>query len=175
MVSEEVMVTHVPKPLRVYQILARLCDFAQVLSSEGTRMMTKFAVLAWMTGAAAIAGDLGPVPVTFYRDVLPILQRKCQTCHQPGQIAPVSFLSYESTRPWAGAIKILTATGQMPPWFAYPPYGHLLNFRALTTREVEILARWADSGAPEGNPGEAPPPVRWPENGWQGRSDIHQK
>jgi mono/diheme cytochrome c family protein len=95
--------------------------------------------------------------------VLPILQTKCQACHQPGQLAPVSFLSYESTRPWAGAIKILTATGQMPPWFAYPPYGHLLNFRALTPREVEILARWADTGAPEGNPGDAPPPLRWPE------------
>lgn len=129
-------------------------------------MMSKFAAMTCILGASALAAELGPTaPVTFYRDVLPILQRKCQTCHQPGQIAPVSFLSYESTRPWAGAIKILTATGQMPPWFAYPPYGHMPAFRALTPREVEILAKWADSGAPEGHPGEAPPPVRWPENG----------
>jgi hypothetical protein len=129
-------------------------------------MMTKFAAITCILGAAAMAGELGPAPVTYYKDVLPILQRKCMACHQPGQIAPVSFLSYESTRPWAGAIKIVTATGQMPPWFAYPPYGHMLNFRALTPREVEILARWADSGAPEGHPGEAPPPARWPENNW---------
>lgn len=128
-------------------------------------MTSKFAAMTCILGASALAAELGPAPVTFYRDVLPILQRKCQTCHQPGQIAPVSFLSYENTRPWAGAIKILTATGQMPPWSAYPRRGHMLTFRALTPREVEILARWADTGAPEGNPGEAPPPLRWPENG----------
>jgi len=81
-------------------------------------MTTQFAALAWIMGAAAMASDFGPAPVTFYKDVLPILQRKCQTCHQPGQIAPVSFLSYEGTRPWAGAIKILTASGQMRAWTA---------------------------------------------------------
>ena len=58
--------------------------------------------------------------VTFNRDVLPILQKNCQTCHRPGEIAPMSFLTYDSTRPWAKAIKTAVVSRQMPPWFADP-------------------------------------------------------
>src|SRR5688500_9547390 len=65
-----------------------------------------------------------PTPVTFYKDVLPVLQRQCQSCHRPGEIAPMSFLSYEETRPWAKAIKAAVLTGKMPPWFADPKYGN---------------------------------------------------
>jgi len=68
---------------------------------------------------------------TFNKDVLPILQKNCQSCHRPGQVAPMPFLTYQETRPWAKAMKTAVATRKMPPWFADPQYGHFLNNRAL--------------------------------------------
>ena len=87
----------------------------------------------------ALTALAGQVPqsngtVTFNKDVLPILQANCQGCHRPGQIAPMSFLTYESTRPWAKAIKAAVATHKMPPWFADPQYGHFANDRSLKPR-----------------------------------------
>src|SRR6266700_5552285 len=61
--------------------------------------------------------------VTFTKDVAPILQRSCQTCHRPGSIAPMSLLTYEEARPWARSMKVKVASRQMPPWFADPQYG----------------------------------------------------
>ena len=72
--------------------------------------------------------------VTFNKDVLPILQKNCQDCHRPGEIAPMSFLTYEDARPWAKAIKAAVVKRQMPPWFADPAYGHFANDRRLTRR-----------------------------------------
>ena len=65
--------------------------------------------------------------VTFNRDVVPILQKNCQTCHRPGQIAPMSLLTYKDARPWARAIKNAVVARTMPPWFADPEYGHFRN------------------------------------------------
>src|SRR6187401_2395632 len=69
--------------------------------------------------------------VTFNKDVLPILQKNCQVCHRPGEIGPMSFLTYEGTRPWAKAIKEAVLTRKMPPWFADPEVGHFANERRL--------------------------------------------
>jgi len=77
----------------------------------------------------AIAGAASP-PV-FYKDVLPILQNRCQECHRPGEIAPMPFLSYADTRPWAKAIREAVLTRKMPPWFADPQYRHFANDRSL--------------------------------------------
>src|SRR5262245_7760031 len=62
--------------------------------------------------------------VTFNKDVLPILQDNCQSCHRQGEIAPMAFMSYKDTRPYAKAIKAAVISRQMPPWFADPKYGH---------------------------------------------------
>src|ERR1700676_5074377 len=97
--------------------------------------------------------------VTFTKDVLPVLQKNCQTCHRPGQVAPISLLTYKDARPWAKAIKAAVTTRKMPPWFADPKYGHFANDRSLKQSEIETLAKWADSGAPEGDAKDAPPPV----------------
>jgi hypothetical protein len=109
--------------------------------------------------------------VTFHKDIEPILQRNCQTCHRPGQMAPMSFLTYESVRPWAKAMKVATASRKMPPWFADPNYGHVLNDRSLKQVDIDRIAAWVDAGAPEGDPKDAPPPVKWPE-GWAIQPDI---
>jgi len=96
--------------------------------------------------------------VTFYRDVLPILQNRCQECHRQGQMAPMAFSTYQQTRPWAKAIREAVLTRKMPPWFADPCCGKFSNDRSLTAAERDTLARWADSGAPQGRESDAPPP-----------------
>src|SRR3989442_1663026 len=109
---------------------------------------------------------------TFYKDVLPILQKNCQNCHRPGQIAPMSFLTYSSVRPWAKAMKAAVVTRKMPPWFADPQYGHFSNDRSLPQSEIDTIVKWVDSGAPEGNPADAPAAIHWPENNWQVQPDV---
>ncbi len=113
-----------------------------------------------------------PAAPTFYKDVLPILQKNCQGCHRPGQIGPFSMLSYESTRPWARSIKTRVMAKQMPPWFADPHYGPYANDPSLRQEDVDLLAKWADAGAPSGDPRDAPPPVDWAAAGWTVAPDV---
>src|SRR5437763_4089702 len=89
--------------------------------------------------------------VTFNKDVLPILQKNCQSCHRPGEIAPMSFLTYKDVRPWAKAIKTAVVSRQMPPWFAEPGYSHFANDRTLSDTTIKTLVSWVDGGAVEGN------------------------
>ena len=87
--------------------------------------MTRWVVVS----LAAVVVYAPPVSaqVTFNKDVLPILQRKCQTCHRPGEIGPMALMTYQGSRPWARAIKTAVATKATPPWFAEPRYGHFAN------------------------------------------------
>src|SRR6266481_9705881 len=105
------------------------------------------------------------VSPTFNRDVMPILQNRCQECHRPGQVAPMAFVTYQQTRPWAKAIREAVLLKKMPPWFAEPGYGPFSNDRSLTKAEIDTLVRWADAGAPEGDAKDRPPPKQWVE-GW---------
>jgi hypothetical protein len=127
----------------------------------------------WITGLifVGVAFAAEP-PVTFNRDVLPILQKNCQSCHRPGQIAPMSFLSYQSTRPWAKSMKTAVATRKMPPWFADPQFGHFVNDRSLQQSDIDIISKWADNGAPEGDAKDAPAAVKWPADGWEIQPDL---
>lgn len=119
-----------------------------------------------------LAGLFGmPQDVTFDRDVLPVLQKNCQRCHRPGEVAPMSLLTYSDARPWAKAIKKAVLTKQMPPWFADPNYGPFLNNASLSSKEIDILVAWADRGAPEGNPADKPAPVAFPD-GWNIKPDM---
>jgi len=116
--------------------------------------------------------ETGSSTVTFYRDVLPVLQKNCQTCHRPGEIAPASFLTYESTRPWAKSIKTAVLTKQMPPWYADAHYGQFANDRSLAESDIHTLVSWVDAGAPAGDPKDAPKPLDWVE-GWRiGKPDV---
>src|SRR5436309_2668315 len=93
--------------------------------------------LALSVGAAVLAASAMAAPVTYYKDVLPVLQKNCQTCHRPGEAAPMSFLTFETTRPWAKAIKNAVATKKMPPWFADPHVGKFSNDRTLSAAEID--------------------------------------
>src|ERR1700756_2308871 len=89
--------------------------------------------------------------ITFHKDVEPVLQKNCQTCHRPGQVAPMSFLTYQDVRPWAKAMKAAVVTRKMPPWFADPHYGSFVNDRSLKQSDIDLVSKWVDNGAPEGN------------------------
>ena len=98
---------------------------------------------------------------TFYKNVLPVLQQHCQVCHRPGEIAPMPFVTYDQTRPWARAIRQAVKSRQMPPWFADPSIGHFANDPSLTPQQIQAICDWADHGALAGDPRDAPPPPHW--------------
>src|SRR5260370_14817403 len=109
---------------------------------------------------AATAGSV-PASVTFNKDVLPVLQNRCQECHRPGEVAPMSFLTFKDTRGWAKAIKTAVLTKQMPPWFADPHYGKFSNDRSLTQSEIDTMVAWVDGCAKEDDPKHHPKPREW--------------
>jgi len=127
--------------------------------------MRLYLLCVFGTLSLAQAGGVSS-PVTFYKDVLPVLQKNCQTCHRPGEMAPASFLTYESTRPWAKAMKTAVLSKKMPPWFADPHYGKFANDRSMAESDIHTLVAWVDAGAPEGDAKEAPKPIQWVE-GWR--------
>jgi hypothetical protein len=127
-------------------------------------------VLGLLTAFSAFAAS-NATPVTFYKDVLPILQKNCQGCHRPGEIAPFSLLTYTEARPWAKAMKVAVVTEKMPPWFADPKYGHFANDRTLSQSDINTLVSWADTGAAEGDKKDAPPAITFPE-GWNIKPDM---
>jgi len=109
-------------------------------------------------------------PVTFTKDVAPILQDKCQTCHREGEMAPMSLVTYEQVRPWAKAIKARVVARQMPPWHLDKTVGiqKFQNDISLSDQQIAMIAKWVDDGAPRGDPKDMPPPKQWPKNdGWQ--------
>ena len=139
--------------------------------------MFRYGFAAFLVLACASVGShpqtsAQSAPVTFNKDVLPILQKNCQTCHRPGQMAPMSLMTFREARPWARAMKSKVESRQMPPWFADPAHGEFANDRSLPTRDIETIAKWADNGALEGDPKDAPPPCDWPADGWQIKPDI---
>ena len=113
-----------------------------------------------LTFAAALsaAAATGSNPATFNKDVLPILQGKCQECHRTGEIGPMSLMTYDQVRPWAKAIKTAVLTKKMPPWTADSHYGKFSNDMSLSAAQVETISNWVDGGAKEGNPKDAPKP-----------------
>src|SRR5712671_3675627 len=101
----------------------------------------------------------------FYKDVLPILQQHCQTCHRAGEIAPMALVTYAQARKYAAEMKRMTSSRMMPPWFSDPRFGHFSNDLSLTPAQIATIADWADAGAPAGNPRDASPTPRWA-HGW---------
>src|SRR2546422_2413562 len=129
----------------------------------GPALATLFAGLA--IGAvqlAALGQESGKAESqpTFAKDIAPILQRSCQTCHRPGAIAPMSLLTYQEVRPWARAIRQKVANREMPPWYIDKNVG-ITKFKddpSLKDEEISTILRWVDGGAPLGNPADMPPP-----------------
>ncbi len=130
-------------------------------------------------GAAAAPGGAAtqataPGHVTFTRDIAPLLQTHCAACHQPGGIAQFSVLTWREVRPWARAIRQSVRTRSMPPWKPRPGYGGpFVAERRLSDAELDLIVRWVDGGAPEGDPADLPPRRRDPAAGWRlGTPDL---
>jgi hypothetical protein len=104
----------------------------------------------------AIVSTAGFPQITFHRDVEPILQKRCQSCHRPGQIAPMSFLSFDQVRPWAKAIREAVLLRRMPPWHAEPGHLAFRNDLSMSEPEIRTIAGWVDQGVKQGDPREAP-------------------
>ena len=130
------------------------------------------ALSVWGAGGLVLTGDAAPqnaasqAAPTFSRDVAPIFYDKCVGCHRPGEVAPMSLITYRDVRPWASAIREKVTTRVMPPWHADRQYGSFRNDLSLTQREIDTIAAWVKAGASEGNPSELPALPKFPD-GWQ--------
>src|ERR1700753_523898 len=121
-----------------------------------------------VTGALPLSGALSGVlmaadtpsaaTVTFTKDIAPIFQEKCQDCHHKGTAAPMSLVTYEESRPWAKSIKSRVVARNMPPWHIAMTSGiqKFKNDMSLSDEQIAMIARWADSGAPMGDPKDMP-------------------
>lgn len=116
-----------------------------------------------------------PENPTFHKDIEPILQRSCQVCHRPNNMAPMSLMSYQETRPWARSIRNKVEVREMPPWHIDPKVG-VQSFKddtSLSDDQIATISRWVDNGAPRGNPADAPAPVEFQEFGaWTMEPDV---
>jgi mono/diheme cytochrome c family protein len=138
----------------------------------GTVLCATFALLAALEAAAEQDSPGTADAPTYSKDVAPILFSHCTQCHRPGELAPMSLLTYKDARPWAKAIHNAVLTGVMPPWHADPAYSEFANARRLTDAEKTTIARWVVAGAPEGNPADLPTPPTYVD-GWQiGEPDV---
>jgi peroxiredoxin len=99
--------------------------------------------------------------VTYCRDIAPLLQKHCQACHRPGQIAPFALTSYREAAGWAGTIQEVVEEGRMPPWHAGPGHGKFANDPSLAPRDKQLILDWIRDGCPEGDPHDLPPPARF--------------
>jgi hypothetical protein len=124
---------------------------------------------ATIVSLAPLAAETTP---TFTKDVAPILYKNCASCHRPGDIGPMSLLTYQEARPWAASIREKVSTGLMPPWHSTDPHGTFSNDRRLSETDRATLIRWASNGAPQGDPKDLPPQPSFVE-GWEiGKPDL---
>jgi len=117
-----------------------------------------------------------PASPTFSKDIAPILQRSCQSCHRPGEIAPMALTTYREVRPWARSIKTRVVKRDMPPFHVDRTIG-IQAFKddpSLSDAEIALVSRWVDAGAPQGNPADLPPAATFAKTGdWQiGEPDL---
>ena len=150
-------------------ILSKLFKRKNVLSAVGA------GAIAMVAFPAFAGAEAEPGTTTFTKDIAPILQRSCESCHRPGGGAPMSLITYQEVRPWARSIKQRTMLREMPPWFIDKNIG-IQRFKddpSLTEEETAVIGQWVDDGASQGNPADLPPPREWPAGKWTiGEPDL---
>ena len=129
------------------------------MKSQCAAMASAMALSAAIISASSGAAGEDPARTipTFTKDVAPIFYKNCTGCHRPGEIAPMSLLTYDKARPYAKEIRNKVVAGVMPPWHADKAHGKFANERGLTDQEKTIIQRWANNGAPQGDPKDLPP------------------
>jgi hypothetical protein len=149
----------------------RLPSFGRFVLTTATLVAIIAPVLATRASVHAQAPATSATP-TFTRNVAPILYQKCVSCHRPGEIAPMSLITYENVRPYARAIRAKVADGAMPPWHADAPAGMFRNDPRLTEAEKQTMSAWASNGAPQGDPRDLPPAPTFTEGWSMGKPDL---
>ena len=137
------------------------------------RLLTPIIVAFALAAGAPAGAEETP---TFASDVAPILYEECASCHRPGDIAPMSLLTYPEVRPWSRAIKDKVVSREMPPWHAAPGGVPIRNSRGLSQAEIDTIVAWVDGGAPLGDAAEMPPLPTFSDNEWHhpsGRPPDH--
>ncbi|HEY5229171.1 MAG TPA: cytochrome c, partial [Opitutaceae bacterium] len=130
-------------------------------------------ILAAGACCRAVAVDLPAMPPTWASDVAPILMNHCVECHRPGQVAPFSLLGYADAAKRARFLAKTVRTRVMPPFSPDGPVGAFVDERRLSDDEIATISRWADSGAPRGDPSKAPTPPMPAVEGWRlGAPDL---
>jgi len=136
------------------------------------RSFVVFALLPFLILPAACHRAAAPAPVTFTKDVAPIVFTNCVTCHRPGEVAPFSLLTYADAAKHADVMAAETRKRHMPPWLPDRGEFPILGERRLSDAEIDVIQRWAKGGAPEGTLADLPKPPVFPD-GWQlGRPDA---
>jgi hypothetical protein len=133
--------------------------------SLGALLVVTFPAILFMTATATPRAASGPAPVTFTKDVAPILYKNCVSCHRDGEMAPMSLMTYKDARPWAKSIRKNVSERVMPPWHADPAHGRFSNARGLSQTDIDTIVAWVDQGAPQGKESDLPPAPTYPD-GW---------
>ena len=111
-------------------------------------------------------------PVTWSRQIAPIVYRNCAMCHHPGGAGPFSLLSWADARRHAPQILDVTQSRYMPPWLPAPGYDNFSGDRRLSDEDLALIRKWVESGTPEGNPSQAPPPPHYDATWQMGKPDL---
>src|ERR1700678_1575004 len=147
-----------------------------MLLTNFVRVGAAVLVVGLQIGWAQTSAKETPDEVTFAKDIAPIFERACQSCHRPGSIGPMSLLTFNDARPWARAIKQQVAQRNMPPWYIDRTVGiqSFKNDVSLSDAEIAKISKWVGEGSPLGNPADMPPPRKFDDsNRWHiGNPDI---
>ena len=139
------------------------------------RLLKVGATIAGLTALLAVGVSAnGPAKpsATFTKDVAPILFNRCIECHRPGEIAPMSLLTYQEVRPWAKSIRQRVVERSMPPWSADPHIGKFSNDPSLSQKEIDAIVSWVDAGSPKGEDKDMPPTPKFVEGWTIGKPDV---
>ena len=133
-----------------------------------------FGVMIFLATSGVASAEVPDNP-TFHKDIEPILQRACQVCHRPNNMAPMSLMNYQETRPWARSIRAKVESREMPPWHIDPKVGiqEFKDDRSLTDDEIATISAWVEAGAPRGSIEDAQPSVEFQDFGaWTIEPDL---
>ena len=137
-------------------------DWREMMTRASLFGVVRAAVWTALVGMGLGAGGAASAQeVTFARNIAPLLQESCQSCHRAGSLAPMSLVTYEEVRPWARSIKNRVMTRSMPPWHVDKTVGYqrFINDASLSDEQIDMVVRWVDDGAPLGDPTDLPSPV----------------
>ncbi len=166
--SSQNMIT---RPVRV------LASALSLLALSGAQL-TAQVVATTVANRSANSVSSAPAPVTYAKDVAPILQQRCQVCHQPGSIAPMSLLTYDDAKKYARRIRTKVSERLMPPWHIDKTVGiqQFKNDGSLSDAQIATIVNWVDAGAPLGDVKDMPPAVKFPDpNRWQIAEKLGQQ